>query len=89
MSRTDPAPDGQESRFFKTRPIAADRAALDFASLPVGAWELRVEIPGGGRKRQAFTALKPGGVTDLGDFVIPDSGSVRLTLEFPVELPQG
>ena len=89
VSRTDPAPDDQESRFFKTRPIAADRATLDFSSLPVGAWELRVEVPGGGRKRQAFTALKPGGVTDLGDFVIPDLGTVRLTIEFPVELPKG
>ncbi len=89
VSRTDPAPDDQESRFFKTRPIAADRAALDFASLPVGAWELRVEIPGGGRKRKPFTALKPGGVTDLGDFVIQDLGSVRLTVEFPIELPKG
>ena len=89
VSRTDPAPDDQEPRFFKTRPIAADGATLDFASIPVAAWELRVEIPGGGRKRKPFTALKPGGVTDLGDFVIPDLGSVRLTLEFPVELPHG
>ena len=89
VSRTDPAPDDQESRFFQTRPIAADRMTLDFASLPIGAWELRVEVPGGGRKRQPFTALKPGGVTDLGDFVIPDLGSVRLTVEFPVELPKG
>ena len=89
VSRTEPSPDDEESRFFNTRPIAADRAAIDFASIPVAAWELRVEIPGGGRKRQPFTALKPGGVTDLGDFVIPDLGSVRLTVEFPVELPHG
>ena len=89
VSRTEPSPDDEESRFFKTRPIAADRAAIDFTSIPVAAWELRVEIPGGGRKRQPFTALKPGGVTDLGNFAIPDLGSVRLTIEFPVELPHG
>jgi hypothetical protein len=89
VSRADASDEDDESRFFATRPIAADRTTLDFASIPVAAWELRVEIPGGGRKRQPFTVMKPGGVTDLGDFVIPDLGSVRLTLEFPVELPHG
>ena len=89
VSRTDPPKDDEETRFFATRPISADRPALEFTSLPVGAWELRAEVPGGGRKRQPFTALKPGAITDLGDFVIPDLGTVRLTLEFPVELPHG
>jgi Carboxypeptidase regulatory-like domain len=89
VSRMDAGPEDEQARFFATRPIAVDRMALDFASIPVAAWELKAEIPGGGRKRHAFTAMKPGGVTNLGDFVIPDLGSVRLTLDFPVELPPG
>ena len=89
VSRNSAPVDDEETRFFATRPISADRAALDFTSLPVGGWQLLVEVPGGGKRRQPFTALKPGGITDLGDFVILDLGSVRLTLEFPVELPRG
>ena len=89
VSRTDPSPDDEESRFFKTRPISADRAGARLRQHPRRRLGAARRNPGGGRKRQPFTALKPGGVTDLGDFVIPDLGSVRLTVEFPVELPSG
>ncbi|HWZ85445.1 MAG TPA: carboxypeptidase-like regulatory domain-containing protein [Thermoanaerobaculia bacterium] len=89
LTRPGPAPKDEETRFFATRPIAVNRAALDFPSLPVGTWELQVEVPGGGRRRQAVGAPRPGAVVDLGDFVIPDPGTVRVTLVFPVELPGG
>jgi len=86
LTRPGPTAKDEEGRFFATRPIATDRSGLDFSSLPPGTWELRVEVPDGGRRRQVVNA-QPGSVLDLGDFVIPDPGAVRVTLVFPAEMP--
>ncbi|MFY9552327.1 MAG: carboxypeptidase-like regulatory domain-containing protein [Thermoanaerobaculia bacterium] len=76
-----------EARFFDSRPIAADRRTLDYASLPTGGWELKVIAPGRGRRETLVSAPRPGAVADLGDFYISQSGAVRVTLAFPSEIP--
>src|SRR5262245_21367403 len=79
--------EGEATRFFATRPIQSDRAALDFSSLPAGAWDLDVVVPGIGRRATLVRAPKPGSVADLGDFYISPSGRLRVTLAFPSEVP--
>jgi hypothetical protein len=89
IARVVADPESEETKFFAKRPISTGRTFLDFASLPVGGWELKVEVPGKGRRATLVSALKPGGTTDVGDFFISDAGSVRVVLEFPVEVPRG
>src|SRR5262245_26277764 len=80
--------EGEATRFFATRPIQSDRAALDFSSLPAGAWDLDVVVPGIGRRATLVRAPKPGSVADLGDFYVSMAGRLRVTLAFPYELPR-
>ncbi len=87
MRRVDPDEDPDEARFFATRPIASGGAALDFSSLPPGAWELDVVVPGTGRRGALVSAPKPGSVADLGDFYVSEAGRLRVTLAFPSEVP--
>jgi Carboxypeptidase regulatory-like domain len=79
--------EGEETRFFATRPIASGGAALDFSSLPPGVWELDVVVPGTGRRGTLVSAPKPGSVADLGDFYVSQAGRLRVTLAFPTEVP--
>jgi hypothetical protein len=81
----------EETRFFEDRPIAEDGSALDFASLPVGEWELRVEaLESGsarGRARAAVKAARPRERVNLGDIYLADFGSLRVAVTFPTRVP--
>ena len=83
------AEDRNEATFFATRPISRDKSALDFQSLPVGGWELRVEVPDRARRRVVVSQLTPGGTTDLGDLFISSLAKLHLRLSFPRERPSG
>ncbi len=80
--------ESNEARFFDERPIAVDKETLDFASLRPGDWSLLVNAPG--RTRQERSVKAPGpGLIELGDVFLSQSGSVRVTLAFPAEIPRG
>ncbi len=80
----------EETKFFDVRPIARDGGGLDFASLPVGDWELRIEATGRGRgrARAAVKATKPRERTNLGDLYLADPGALRIVVAFPTEVPE-
>ncbi|HEY7111651.1 MAG TPA: carboxypeptidase-like regulatory domain-containing protein, partial [Thermoanaerobaculia bacterium] len=80
-------PKTDEARFFSQRPIAAGGSSLDFGSLPVGGWDLRVESPGRSKPRKAVNVSDPGVSVDLGDVYLTDLGKLRVVLEFPDEVP--
>jgi len=87
VRRVGTAVDQVETRFFATRPIQSDVASLDFSSLPPGAWDLDVLVPGVGRRAALVSAPRPGSVADLGDFYVSPAGRLRVTLAFPSEIP--
>jgi hypothetical protein len=89
VSRADGHWDDEETKFFDGWPIAHNGASLDFASLPVGDWELRVEATGSGRgrTRAAVKAPKARERTNLGDLYLTNSGALRVAVTFPSQVP--
>jgi hypothetical protein len=89
ISRVGGHRDDEETKFFDGRPVTEDGGALDFASLPVGDWDLRVEAWGRsrGRVRSAVKAPKPRERTNLGDLYLTDPGALRIAVGFPTEIP--
>jgi hypothetical protein len=87
VSKIGADPKTDEARFFSQRPIAASGSSLDFGSLPVGGWDLRVESPGRSKPRKPVNISGPGVFADLGDVYVTDLGKLRLVLEFPDEIP--
>jgi Carboxypeptidase regulatory-like domain len=87
LRRVGTEPETEEARFFEDRPVAVDRPALEFGSLPTGNWELEVVAPGRGRRTTLVQAPRPRMVADVGDFYIAQSGGLRVALAFPSEVP--
>jgi len=89
VSRVGGDPKSEEAQFFEKRPVARETAALDFESLPVGGWQLRVESPGRSQPRKPVMLSSPGAIADLGDVYVTDFGNLRVVLEFPEQVPPG
>ncbi len=81
--------DTEETKFFAGRPISKGTPALDFASLPVGGWEVRVVAPGRSEPHVAARVPNAGALVELGDVYVTDFGKLRVVLEFPDEVPGG
>ena len=90
ISRTGGRSEDEETRFFEGWPIAENGSALDFASLPVGDWELRVEETSGRSRARASAAVnapKARERNNLGDLYLSDPGALRVAVAFPTRLP--
>ena len=82
-------PESVEAKFFDGWPISSGGATLDFASLPVGGWELRVVAPRRSEPHVAASVPKAGALVELGDLYVTDFGKLRVVLEFPGSVPAG
>ena len=90
ITRAGAQGEDEETKFFEGRPIAEDGRTLDYSSLPVGDWELRVEDTGGrshARTRAPVKAPKPRERTNLGDLYLSEPGALRVVVAFPTEVP--
>lgn len=89
VARVGADPETEEARFFEKRPISGGATALDFASLPVGGWELKIASPGRSEPRKSASIPTAGALADLGDVYVTDFGKLRVELVFPDEIPLG
>lgn len=87
VKRLTSSAEDDESVFFRTRPIARNQNSVEYASLPIGGWEVEIDVPGLGKRRTVVSALTPGGLVDLGDIYVSGLGTLRLSFLFPREVP--
>jgi hypothetical protein len=84
-----PAIDPVRTRFFAQYPVGKDLLAVDFDSLPIAGWELRVDAPGFPPRSERIPPAKPGQTVDLGNLFLSGFGSLRVALSFPDRVPEG
>ncbi len=80
--------DSSIASFLSQHPVAGLGSQLDDPSVPTGGFELTVESPGLATRRMLVSPVRALEVLDLGDVFLTTSGSLRVAISFPRELPE-
>jgi hypothetical protein len=81
--------DSPAAALFADWPVAADSEDLDFASVPPGAWDLHIQVPGHRGADRAGLSVRAGQTVEVGDLFVGGTGAIEAHLTFPKRLPGG
>lgn len=77
------------ARFFAERPIDGNLTAIDFESLPIAGWQLRISSPDHATRVERVPPARAGEIVDLGNIFLTGFGGLQILISFPERVPPG